>query len=77
MSNAPESWDTDIQWLADKGYRLTADQQDEFAERVAIMIVDAGIDEDIARNLVAVFIAENQIIPTEDVARNLAVEKFK
>lgn len=41
----------DIQWLRDNGYRLTEAQESAFSERVAIMIVDAGLGEDDARKL--------------------------
>ena len=49
MINSPDNWDMDIQWLRDNGYRLTEAQESSFSERVAIMIVDAGLSEDDAR----------------------------
>lgn len=45
MSN----YDHDIQWLIDQRLGATLAQQDAFAERVAIMISDAGLSIDDAR----------------------------
>ena len=51
MINSSDNWDIDIQWLRDNGYRLTEAQESAFSERVAIMIVDAGLSENDARKL--------------------------
>jgi hypothetical protein len=44
-----ENWDQDIEWLKSKLPGTTPAQQDDFAERVAIMVADAKMTEYDAR----------------------------
>lgn len=46
-----ENWDQDIEWLKSKLPGTTPAQQDDFAERVAIMVADSELSVDDARKL--------------------------
>lgn len=56
MSNLQEHYDEDIDYLfeacAKVGKRPTESQQEEFAERVAIMLIDGGVELNQARRRV-------------------------
>lgn len=56
MSNLQEHYDEDIDWLFEQcarvGKRPTEAQQEAFAERVAIMLIDGGVELNQARRRV-------------------------
>lgn len=56
MSNLQEAYDCDVDWLFEQcakvGKRPTESQQEKFAERVAIMLIDGGVELNQARRRV-------------------------
>jgi hypothetical protein len=51
VSNIGEIYEQDIEWLLSKMPNATESEQDDFAERVAVMVIDGKLDQDRARML--------------------------
>jgi hypothetical protein len=51
MSNIGEIYEQEIDWLLSKMPNATEAEQDDFAERVSVMVIDGKLDQDRARLL--------------------------